>query len=226
MKPQGITGGSFLFENPATALVMGLCPAIAVTTRVMDALWMSAFVLVVLVLSALFMALIARARVSESGEVQAATLGRQRLGALLITATLTGSIEVLLTAYIPEAIAGMGIYAPLIAVNCLVLSGAERATRAETVANGVADAVASGFGFACCLVLIALVREVLGAGTITLFPVGSFGGTIAVPGLSCDPIRALGLAGGGLLCLGYLAAALRSLQTRRANAMAGKAGVQ
>lgn len=224
MKPRGMTGGSFLFENPTTALIMGLCPAIAVSARVADALWMSACVLVVLVLSALFMAIIARTRATEDNAATTAASGRSRLGALLITAVLTGVVEILLTAYVPQAIAGLGIYAPLIAVNCLVLGGTERASRASTVADGVADAVASGFAFACCLVLIALVREVLGAGTITLFPVGSFGGTIAVPGLSRDPVRALGLAGGGLLCLGYLAAMLRSIQNRDDGGNVGKAG--
>jgi Na+-transporting NADH:ubiquinone oxidoreductase subunit NqrD len=73
-----------------------------------------------------------------------------------------------------------------------------------------------GVGFAALLVLIALVREVLGAGTITLFPVGGFGGTLEIPGLADQPVRALGLAGGGLLCLGYFAAAAREIAKRAA----------
>jgi hypothetical protein len=68
--------------------------------------------------------------------------------------------------------------------------------------------------FAAALVLIALFRESLGAGTITLFGAGSFGGTIEIPRLVQQPVRALGFAGGGLLCLGYLAGAVRAVSRR------------
>jgi Na+-translocating ferredoxin:NAD+ oxidoreductase subunit E len=224
MKSQGITGGSFLFEDPTAAIIMGLCPAIAVSARVLDSLWMSACVLVVLVLSSLCMALVARGRAAFGDAGQAANPGVYRLGALLVTAVLTGCVEIILTAYVPQAIASLGIYAPLIAVNCLVLGGTERAYGSGSIADGVTDAIASGFGFACCLVLIALIREVLGAGTITLFPVGSFDGTVALPGLSQDPVRALGLAGGGLLCLGYLTAIVRSIPARHTRVGDGKVG--
>ena len=226
MKPAGVTGGSFLFENRTTALLMGLCPAIAVSARVVDALWMSASVLVVLVLASLAMAVVARVRgLSASAEdVPAAGPPTNRLGALLVSSALTGSVEVLLTAYAPEAAASLGIYVPLIAVSCLVLGGAENAGASGSVADACADAVFNGLAFAACLVSVALVREVLGAGTITLFAIGSFGGTMAVPALSRDPVRALGFTGGGLICLGYLAAVLRATRNRRAASARGKAG--
>ena len=70
--------------------------------------------------------------------------------------------------------------------------------------------------FAAALVIIALVREPLGAGTITLFGVGAFRGTIEIPRLVEQPVRALGFAGGGLLCLGYLAGVVRAISRRAA----------
>ena len=63
-----------------------------------------------------------------------------------------------------------------------------------------------GVGFTLSLSLIALIREVFGAGTITLFPVGSFSGVITIPGLSESPVRVLTLAAGALLLMGYLKA--------------------
>ncbi|HUJ75261.1 MAG TPA: hypothetical protein VL359_10400, partial [bacterium] len=89
-------------------------------------------------------------------------------------------------------------------------------------------AASRGAAFAVALVLISVVRETLGSGTITLFPLGAFGGTIVVSGISAAPARALLFAGGGFLCLGYLAGLVRlagRLRNRRPRA-AGEAGAQ
>jgi Na+-translocating ferredoxin:NAD+ oxidoreductase subunit E len=215
LKPQGITSGSYLFDNPTTALIMGLCPAIAVSARVLDALWMSLSVALVLLLTSLALALVARARPRQEDGSPEDERTALRIGALFMAAALTGAVEVLLTAYLPEASASLGIYAPLIAVNCLVLNIAEKAKASRSIGRSVLDALAAGLSFAGALIAIAFVREVLGAGTITFLPWPGFGGTVAVPGLSRNPIRALGFAGGGLLCLGYLAAGLRVARRRR-----------
>ena len=148
------------------------------------------------------------------------------LRALVITSILTAAFESLLLVRAPSASASLGIYAPLIAVNCLVLGlGAPGASRSGPGASAVA-ALGRGLAFALALVLIALVRETLGAGTITLFPMGAFGGTIEIRGLVDQPVRALGLAGGGLLGLGYLAGAARAVAARAAARSAARAAAQ
>jgi Na+-translocating ferredoxin:NAD+ oxidoreductase subunit E len=205
MSPESPLRRGALHENPISMLLIGLCPAAAVSARVIDSLWMSAGVVSVLILCRVCLAILDRA--SPDGEPPAAPVGRW-VGALAISSLLTASFETLLLALAPAASASLGIYAPLIAVNCLVV-GRRGAPRGTAFLRGLAEALGQGLGFAGCLLAIAVVRESLGAGTITLFPVGAFSGVVAVPGLARDPARALGAAGGGLLCLGYLAAAAR-----------------
>jgi electron transport complex protein RnfE len=210
---------SFFEENPLAILFLGLCPAIAVSVRVIDALWMSAGVTLVLVLSSLAMALLSSD--SADGEKReggtAAGRGTARLlRALVITSFLTASFEAGLLARAPQASASLGIYAPLIAVNCLVLGRRLPGGIGSSLGGLVTAALRRAIGFAACLVLIAFLREALGSGTITLFPVGGFAGTIEIRGLVDQPVRALGLAGGGLLCLGYLAAAYRAISEHAA----------
>jgi electron transport complex protein RnfE len=209
-----------LEENPIGILLLGLCPAAAVSVRVIDALWMSAGVMAVLLLARFCMSLLARSA-REGIDPPASNL--RWLGALVVSSCLTASFEIVLLATAPEASAVLGIYAPLIAVNCLVLGREGAARRRQSIFHECADALVQGLGFAACLILIAVFRESLGAGTITLFPVSGFSGIISVPFLSLDPARAFGAAGGGLLCLGYLAAAARLLSRRgREREEAGK----
>ena len=208
-------------RNPVAVLMLGLCPAAAVSARVIDALWMSSGVIVVLLLSSLAMVLVARrGHGNAPGAPGEMTRG---FGALVISSFLTAAFEAVLLAVWPDAAASLGIYAPLIAVNCLVFAGMDTASRSwgvsmsrgASVGAVMADACGKGLGFAACLVLIALLREALGAGTITLFPMGSFRGIVAIPLLSDEPARALGFAGGGLLALGYLAGLSRAAGMRR-----------
>lgn len=196
--PHGAPGASLLF--------LGLCPAIAVSVRVIDAVWMSAGVILVLALSSLAMSLL-------SGPPGGGPTGRW-LRALVLTSLFTASFEAALLAFAPAASAALGIYTPLIAVNCLVLGVGSPGSSAAPPGKSLLSGLALGAKFAAALVLIALVREVLGAGTITLFRAGSFTGIIEIPRVVDQPARALGAAGGGLLCLGYLAGAFRAIVRR------------
>ena len=211
-------------ENPIAVLLIGLCPAAAVSVRVIDALWISAGMIAVMLASCFCMSLVARWGRTPAGEVEApggqnatAYGGRGRWwGALVLSSCLTACFEIVLFLVAPEEGAVLGIYVPLIAVNCLVLGRIDAVSRQSSLAGSLRDAAGNGLGFAACLVLIALVREALGAGTITLFAVPGFSGTIAIPSLVNDPARALGYAGGGLLCIGYLAGVARAVSERRA----------
>ena len=200
-------------ENPLAVLLLGLCPAAAVTTRVIDALWMALGVTAVTLLSTLGVWLVgSRARegaaTGGAGNPGGASAGAL-LGALLIASCLTASFESLLLAFVPAEAASLGIYAPLVSVNCLVMAQIQGARRQLFASRALSDSIGKCLGFSAGLLAIALVREGLGAGTLTLFPVGAFSGVVTIPGISDDPPRALELAGGGLLTLGYLAAAAR-----------------
>jgi electron transport complex protein RnfE len=175
---------------------------------------MSAGVVFVLVLSGFCASLLARWGGKEVGALRSGASARRWVGALAITSCLTASFEIVLLAVSPEASAALGIYAPLIAVNCLVLGHFDSASRAS-LGSSLVDSLGKGMGFAALLLVIALIREVLGAGTITIFPMGSFSGVVAIPGLFDDPARAFGLSGAGLLCIGYLAAVAQGLRRRR-----------
>lgn len=211
-----ILGGVFR-KNPVAVLLVGLCPAAAVTTRVIDALWMSVGVFSVLILSRLCLSVLAALRGERTdaatGDIRGEGSAPGRwLGALLLSSSLTACFELILLAFAPGESASLGIYTPLIAVNCIVLDRVDPRGERSTIPASLLDACGLGLGFALALVLISVVRESLGAGTITLFAAGAFSGTIEIHGLSSAPARAVGYAGGGLLCLGYLAGAARLLR--------------
>jgi electron transport complex protein RnfE len=214
MTPSEVLSRGIARENPTAVLLLGLCPAAAVSVRVIDSLWLSAGVFSIMLLSSLCMTLIARGR-TDAGEKGPAAAAGGWLAALVLSSFLTASFELVLLGVAPEASATLGIYAPLIAVNCLVLTVIGESARAPSMGRALLDAAGKGAGFAACLLLISVVREVLGAGTITLFPLPGFSGTFVIGSLSRDPARALSFAGGGLLCLGYLAALARVVKGRR-----------
>ena len=99
-------------------------------------------------------------------------------------------------------------------MNCLVLGVVSPGSLPASPPRSLLAGLARGAQFAVALVFIALIREALGAGTITLFRIGAFTGTIVITGIIERPARALGAAGGGLLCLGYLAGAFRAVAPR------------
>lgn len=212
--PSPLSGGLFR-NNPVAVILVGLCSAAAVTGRVIDALWMSLGLIVVLLLTRLGLEILKAVSFRRPGARHVADW----LSLLFLSSCFTACFELVLLAFAPDESAGLGIYPSLIAVNCIVLdrfaeTGSQE--RADTgrgeIPRSLRRAGGLGAGFALSLIVISLVRETLGSGTITLFPVGSFGGTIAVGGISFAPARALVYAGGGLLCLGYLAGAARLLR--------------
>lgn len=91
-------------------------------------------------------------------------------------------------------------------MNCLILGRAEAFANKNTVWSSILDAIGMGIGFTLSLILIALIREVFGSGTITLFAMGDFDGVIRIPVLYAAPMRVLSLSAGALLVMGYLKA--------------------
>jgi electron transport complex protein RnfE len=186
-------------DNPLVAYLVGLCPALAVSNRLANALLLGAVMLFALLGTGI-----------GSAALERLLPPRLRLPArLLLASALVSAAQRFLWALAPTLGAGLGVYLPLLAVNCLLLGSAG----ARSVWQGVLEAAGRGAAFAAALVCLALVREVLGAGTITLFPVGHFAGVVSLHGL--PPARVLAAAPGALLLLGYATAMVRRRKARQ-----------
>jgi len=178
-------------ENPIFIIALGLCPALGTSTMVINALGMGAGVIFVLVCSNIMVSLL-KNFIPDTVRIPAY---------IVVIASFVTIVEMMMQAYAPALYGALGVFVPLIVVNCVILGRAEAFANKNKVFPSILDALGMGLGFTLGLLLIALVREVLGAGTITL-P----GCVITIPGLSSAPARVIGFAAGALFVLGYLKA--------------------
>lgn len=188
-------------ENPTFVLLLGLCPALAVTSNFETAYIMGLCVLVILTISNLIVSLIKNI-VPDSVRIPVY---------VLIIATLVTIIEMLLNHYVPSLYKALGIYLPLIVVNCIVLGRNLAVASKETVSKSILDGIGIGLGFTLALMLIGLIREVLGSNTITLMnSLSELTGYRAVykvlPTNEILPIKVLTTPAGAFLTLGLLTA--------------------
>lgn len=201
---QEFTKGIFK-ENPIFIIVLGLCPTLAVSTQVVNALGMGAGTIFVLLGSNIFVSLL-KNFIPEKIRIPAY---------IVIIASFVTVVDLAMQAYSPSLSRNLGVFVQLIVVNCIILGRAEAFASKNTVGRSILDALGMGIGFFLALLLISLIREVLGAGTITLFAMGNFNGTIEIPWLSSHPARVIGLATGALLVMGYLKALFNWLEMRK-----------
>lgn len=181
-------------ENPVFVILLGLCPALGVSNMVVNALGMGAGVIFVLLGSNIFVSLL-KDFIPEKIRIPSY---------IVIIASFVTIVEMIMKAYIPSLYDSLGIFIPLIVVNCVILGRAEAFANQNSVAKSILDALGMGIGFTLALLLIALIREILGAGTITLFPMFGWDGTLEIPGLVNAPVLVFGLPAGAMLVMGYL----------------------
>ena len=142
-------------ENPVLVLMLGMCPALAVSTKAMNGIGMGVSTVAVLVLSNLVISLLRKVIPDDV-----------RLPAyIVIVASLVTVTELLIEAYLPAVYEELGIYIPLIVVNCIILGRAEAYANKNTPGLAVMDGIGMGLGFTIALTLVGLIREFLGAGT-------------------------------------------------------------
>ena len=142
-------------ENPTLILMLGMCPTLAVSTRAMNGIGMGLSTTAVLILSNLVISALRKAIPDQV-----------RLPAyIVIVASLVTVTELLIEAYLPSLYEALGIYIPLIVVNCIILGRAEAYANKHSVGLSVMDGLGMGLGFTVALTLAGLLREVLGAGT-------------------------------------------------------------
>lgn len=182
-------------NNPIFRLVLGLCPTLAVTTSLENAIGMG--------LAATFVLLCSNALVSALRKVIPAAVHIPCY--IVIIATFVTAIDLLLQAYLPALSQSLGIFIPLIVVNCIILGRAEAFASKNGVIDSLADALGTGIGFTLSLSLIAAVREVVGAGSLTVW------GDIAFKNLNPGPMTLAILPAGGFITLGLLLALINRI---------------
>ncbi|HEQ71845.1 MAG TPA: electron transport complex subunit RsxE, partial [Spirochaetia bacterium] len=138
---------------------------------------------------------------------------------IVVIASFVTIVDLSMQAFAPDLSRNLGVFVPLIVVNCIILGRAEAFASKHTVGSSILDALGMGIGFTLALMLIALFREVLGSGTITIFSLpipGLEDGVIDVPGLVVSPITVFVAPAGALLVIGLLKGFFNALPGMRA----------
>jgi electron transport complex protein RnfE len=145
-------------ENPNLAMFLGTCPTLATTTSLDNALGMGIAVIFVLVLSNIAISLI---RKTVPDEIRIPVY-------IVIIAAIVSVVEMLMQAYTPSIYSALGIFIPLIVVNCIILGRAEAFASKNSVLDSIVDGFGMGIGFTCSLLIMATFRQVLGTGVYSL----------------------------------------------------------
>ena len=185
----------FFRENPTLILVLGCCPTLAVTTSVTNALGMGAATTFVLLMSNM---LISALKNIIPDKVRIPSY-------IVIIATFVSMIDLLIQGFLPSLSASLGVFIPLIVVNCIVLGRAEAFANKNTVFDSLLDGLGMGIGFTIALTLIGGIREILGS--------GSFLGYQFIP--SEYNMLIFVLAPGAFIVFGFVMAAVRFLVNKR-----------
>jgi len=183
-------------ENPTFVLVLGLCPTLAVSVSLINGIGMGIAATFVLLGSNIIISLI-RNVVPDRIRIPCY---------IVVIATFVTITEMTMKAYSPALNRALGIYVPLIVVNCIVLGRAEAYASKQTVVNSLFDGLGMGVGFTLALILISGIREFLGAGKLL--------GHTVIKGF--EPMFVLGMPSGALLIIGLLLGFFNVLKNRKA----------
>ena len=181
-KLQLITKG-IIKENPTFVLILGMCPTLGVTSSAINGMGMGIATMAVLIMSNMVISMIKNI-VPDKVRIPVF---------IVVIASFVTIIEMLMKAYVPSLYASLGVFIPLIVVNCIILGRAEAFASKNSIVDSALDGIGIGLGFTLSLTAIGAVREILGAGSI-------FGYTFAGDVM---PLLFI-LAPGGFLVLGYL----------------------
>lgn len=189
-----LTKGLFR-ENPSFVLVLGTCPALAVTTAGFNGIGMGLATTFVLVFSNLFIALLKNV-----------IPDKVRIAAFIVViATFVTIVDLVMKAFTPDLYKTLGIFIPLIVVNCIILGRAEAFAQKNTVINSILDGVGMGLGFTLALTLMGSIREILGNGSIF---------DIRLISQDAKTILMFILPPGAFLTYGYLIAIMNRIKAR------------
>ena len=194
-KNLGYFTNGLIKENPTLRLVLGTCPTLAVTTAAINGIGMGISATIVLVCSNLAISLL-RNIIPDKVRIPAF---------ITIIAGFVSVVQMLVKAFLPSIDKALGIYLPLIVVNCIILARAEMFASKNPVLPSVLDGLGMGIGFTAVLTLMGAIREFLGAGTIFSLPVTSE---------FISPMIIFLLPPGGFFVFGMLVAASNAIAKR------------
>jgi len=182
-------------QNPTLVQLLGMCPTLATSTSLENAIGMGVAATAVLAASNVVISLL-RKLIPQKIRIAAY---------VVIIASFVTVIDLLLQAYLPELSKSLGLYIPLIVVNCIILARAEAFASKHSVLPSFVDGLSMGIGFTLALSAIAIVREILGNGT--LYGISLFGENF-------QPAAVMLMAPGGFLTLGLIIALVQKLRAR------------
>ena len=183
-------------ENPVFVMALGLCPTLAVSTSVQNAIGMGAAATFVLLCSNIFISLLKNFIPSKV-----------RIPCyILVIASFVTIVDMVMEAYVPPLHKSLGIFIPLIVVNCIILGRAEAFASKNGVFKSMLDGLGMGLGFMLAIIVIAAIREILGVGTIL---------DIRILPASYKPMIAAILPPGAFITIGLLMGLLNILQNKK-----------
>lgn len=203
MKYRDILKNGLIEENPTFVQLLGMCPTLAVTTSVSNAVGMGLSATFVLICSNFVISLV-RKLIPDKIRIAAY---------VVIIATFVSVVEMLLNAYIPALSEALGMFIPLIVVNCIILARAESFAAKNAPLPSALDGLAMGLGFTCALTVIGTIREILGNGTFL---------GISVLGSAYNPAVIFILPPGAFLVLGTLIAVINIISDKKKGKEADK----
>ncbi len=185
-----------LTQNPTLVLLLGMCPTLAVSTTVENGIGMGLCATAVLICSN---AAISALRKVIPDKIRIAAF-------IVVVAGFVTAVEMLMGAYLPELSKSLGLFIPLIVVNCIILARAEAFASKNSVYRSAIDGLTMGLGFTFALSLMSIVRELLGNGTLLNFRIFPE---------SFPSVLIMGAAPGGFLTLGCIIAVIQKIMTGR-----------
>ena len=195
MKALNVIYDGFIRRNPTFVLILGMCPTLGTTSSALTGLSMGLATMFVLICSNVAISMLKNL-----------IPGKVRIPAFIVViASFVTIVQMLMQAYVPALYASLGIFIPLIVVNCILLGRAEAFASKNSVGLSAADGLGTGLGFAAALTLLGAVREILGTGTVFGLHIYSsdFGALLFV------------LAPGAFIVLGLMIALFNRLYTNR-----------
>lgn len=182
-----------IFENPTFTLMLGMCPTLAITTAGSNGVGMGLATTAVLVCSNLFISLL-RNFIPEKVRIPSF---------IVVIASFVTMIDLFMKAYLPDLSASLGMYIPLIVVNCIIFARAESFAFKNPPVLSIADGLGMGLGFTAAITLLSVIRECIGNGTI-------FGATVMPAGY--QPMAIMLQVPGGFVTLGLLLVSVNALR--------------
>jgi electron transport complex protein RnfE len=181
-------------ENPTLIMVLGLCPSLAVTTSVINGIGMG--------VATTFVMLCSNTMISA---LRSVIPNQVRIPAyIVLIATFTSMVDLLIQGYVPALAESLGLFIPLIAVNCIVFARVESFAGKNKIFDSFLDGLGMGLGFTVALFLIGSIREILGSGSLFDYPF-----------IENSEILIFVLAPGAFFVMGFIIAGIRFFQTKR-----------